>query len=270
LAESRLVFSSPVLRSGVSRSSSDVQERCEEIERELKTLIPAIGHLGAGRLTSRLCVRGGELMVDFELDSSGQGSFIFDGKRTTTLLADHAAQLADLAQIRASLQNSQIQFNAVAAGILHDTSDTAPIGRERKQRELMKKMRGRTLRFDSLQQGLQFEFPDTPKHVTARSPSRIQCRIESVGPSALHAVNVTILDSASTFRAPRWRQTYRVDFPTGYENLDRGVSLLKSAFRQEIVQLEVYVCHEPLLRVVSHFLIAPLPESKSSGGPQMS
>lgn len=254
--ERLLVFSCPVSADGVSRSEGEIHSRCEQIEKELRTLMPAIKQLKAGRLSRRLCIRQGVLMVDFELESVRQGNLQFNFRRSAPPLTDRAALLAEVEQLCASLHQTQIRMNIIAADVSQEAGfHPSRLGEERAVRKLMKQLHGQTLRFDALQQDLAIEIPDTPPPIVSPTVTRISCRTVSVGTMGATATCVVPLDSSDGLPPIRRKQHYRLDFPAKADNLSLSVELLTSAFHREHVELDVHVCYEPLLKVVTHFLI---------------
>lgn len=255
--EQLLVFSCPVLSDGISRSESAIHGRCEQIEKHLTTLIPTIKQLKSGRLTRELRLHRDVLMVDFKLQSTGQGNLTFNSKRTAPPMTDSAALLAEAQQLVASLRQTQTQMNIIAADVSQEIGfHTSRLGSSRGLRMLMKQLHGQTLRFDVLQPNLAIEIPDTPPPVVSLAVTSIRCRILDVGTLAATATNVVPLDMSNGLEPIRRKQHFRIDFPAQVDNLSLGLDLLTIAFRRENIELDVHVCYEPLLKVVTHFLIA--------------
>lgn len=255
--ERLLVFSCPVLADGISRSESEIHSRCEQIESEFRTLTPAIRHLRAGRLTRELRLQGDVLMVDFKLESVGQGNLQFSRRRNAPQIPDHTALLAEAEQLGASLRQTQTQMHIIAADVSQEARfHSSRLDEERALRKLMKRLHGQTLHFDALQPDLAIEVPDLPPPIVSSAVTRINCRILHVGTSGATATSVVPLGSSDGLPPIRRKQHYRLDFPAKADNLSLGVDLLTSAFHRKCFELDIHVCYEPLLKVVTHFLIA--------------
>ncbi len=120
----------------------------------------------------------------------------------------------------------------------------------------MKQRRGQRLRFDLLQPDLDLIVPNTPDLVVSDVVTRIECRILDVGRESALASNIVPLGDSTALPLISRKQHYRLGFPAGEDNLQRGLSLLTSAFERRVVEVDVHACYEPLLSIVTDFLIA--------------
>lgn len=219
--------------------------------------MPAIRHLKSGRLTRELRLEGDVLIADFKLESIGQGNLQFSRQRNALQRSERTALLEEADQLRASLQHTQTQMNIIAADVSRETAiHASQSGEERALRKLMKRLHGQTLKYEALQRDLAIEVPDMPPPVVSPAVTRISCRILQVGASGVTAASIVPLSNPDGLPPIRRKQHYRLDYPAQVDNLSLGVDLLTSAFQRKCVELDVHVGYEPLLWVVTHFLVA--------------
>lgn len=257
MSEPFLIVSCPVSTEGVSRSEKEVEARCDQIEKELRVVMPVLAHLKAGRLTRRVCPRAGGLMVDFELAPIGQENLKFSSRRNAPPETERAALLQEFQQLVGSLRQTQFQMNIVAAEVSRETLDERKrFAEEKALRKLMRQKRGRRVKYDSVQGELQLDVPEVEPFVVDSRVRRITCQIISVSAEAAIANSITLPDGAPGLPSLSRKAHYRLELPSAEDNLPLGASLLASAFRRKKTELAVHMCYEPLLGVVTHFLIA--------------
>lgn len=257
MAEEALFYSRPVFGDGKSRSEAEIGRRCDQIERELRTLLPALALLKNAVLDRRLRTAGHALHVDFVLTPGRQDSFAFGSLRSSSTGSRRAALADEVRKLIASAQQTQVRMDLIAEDLsLPSAPELAQRRSERKLRKEMKQWRGKRLHLELLQPDLDLIVPNTPDLVVSNVEMRIKCRILDVGRESALASDVVPLDDSAQAPLISRKQHYRLGFPAGEDNLQRGIALLTSAFQRRPVELDVYACYEPLLSIVTDFLIA--------------
>lgn len=256
MAEEFRIFARKVFCDDRARSEQQIFDRCDQIERELRTLLPAIANLKQGYLVRRLRTADQSLMVDFFIVSIRQGNFQFDQVRGEKPMPDHVALREEVRQLIESLRRTQVAVNLIGDELLlPEVGDATRIAKEWTLRQIMKQRRGQRIDFGLLQPDLDLVIPGTPALLVSQTVTRIRCRILGVGPASATASSVRAVEATTMLPSISPKQHYRLGFAAGKDNLQCGLELLTSAFRRQPVELDVRLCYEPVLNVVTDFLI---------------
>ncbi len=136
MAEEVLFYSRPVFGDGKGRSEAEISHRCDQIERELRTLLPALALLKNAILERRLRTAGHALHVDFVLTPGRQGSFAFGPLRSSSPGSRRAALAEEVRKLIASAQQTQIRMDLLAEDLsLPSASELARIFHESRSAE---------------------------------------------------------------------------------------------------------------------------------------
>jgi hypothetical protein len=248
LAALRLKFAVP----GAFFSPEEEMSRRDAIRREVARAVPGVAQLRSSRLVDRIGLHEGELMIQFDLEYSGQQSLNLESGR---LDSPSALLQRDLEVMQRSVKELECEMflDALGAGIEAGNSTRSERGRRASGRNaLMRKYQGKSLKLEFADGDMVVEFPRFPLYRCDGVDRHICVTVEYVAPHALRVSRIRYLGCDDPAENSPGRSRYAL-LPAGELGKQIGVKCAEAMFAGQRVELIVRTAADYLSGRISHY-----------------